>query len=335
MPDQIENLTYRLLDEQIEPIPRYRLLRDVLQWPEEHLDMIIARDQVQQSRFVGELEQAQLDDGSFGRFMYDQIPLRNALKSTESAVCRAIALGLDREHPVLQKAALYLEGILAGNISWPDKLEDTPGQEVGVKLIAAACLRRIDPQNDLALQETARWHQLLESSFAAGFFDESVYLSSFEEIMGRAADGKTRIAFSRYTLMLMPDILSYQTEKRFVDHIINRHRGLYLVTNHSLHYEPLDFPSRESMRYISALELLAAFPGAVEIMQSAYDWLWEQRKGDGLWDFGPFAKDGIQLPLSASWRRGQRKIDCTVRMLCLLRQMQQTCNLQEKICHEI
>lgn len=335
MPDQIETLTYRLLDEPIESIPRYRLLRDVLQWPSDHLDMVIARDMVLHSRFVEELAEAQHEDGSFGRFMYEQVPVRNPLKSTEAAICRALSLGLEKDHPVLVKAVSYLEGILAGDISWPNRLDLTPGGEVGVRLIVCACLRLIDRQNETALQEAYKWRDIFTAAFAGGTFHEAEYLRAFEDIMGRPAVGKTQIAFSRYVLMLLSGILFFQTENDLVRHIINNNRGLYMVTNHSLRYRPLDFPSREGMRYIAAVELLAAFPGAVDIMQSVYDWIWEQRNSEGIWDFGSYARDGLQLPLSLDWRRDKRRVDCTVRMLCLLRKMQQTCDLQEKICHPL
>lgn len=74
---------------------------------------------------------------------------------------------------------------------------------------------------------------------------------------------------------------------------------------------PEEFASRETVRYLRGLELLAGYGAAREKLGFAADWLMACREKDG-WDLGPKAGDGISLPLSDSWRRrGARKADCT------------------------
>ncbi len=336
MPDLVFNTAIRLLEGPIDPIPRYRLLRDILQWPDSHPDLQQAYELAMQSRTVSELCQSQLPDGSWGRFYTRNKQVKNACKTTETALIRAFALGMDRNHPNLQKAIMYLESILTGKACWPDRRDQTLEWPIGIDLVTAARLGQIDPDNPAVIATVDQWKTILNAAFATPDFDEVLYEEAFENCFHQHPARGASLGLSGYILLLMRNRLPYDLEKRVVDHLLHHTRGIYLINNRSLQHLPFEFPSKESMRFIAALELLAYYPTAGDLLEKAAKWLWEQVNSEGVWDFGKFGRDGLELPLSKSWRKPwSREIDCTVRILGIMIRMQRSCDIKSTICHSL
>ena len=83
---------------------------------------------------------------------------------------------------------------------------------------------------------------------------------------------------------------------------------------------PQDIEDRALSLWLRTLEAVSALEVWTEYGGDAVGWLWKQRRADGLWDFGSYHPRSYYLPLSESWRkRGTRAIDCTTRVLALLR----------------
>ena len=335
MADQITMLADRLLAGKLEPVPRYRLLRDIYLLPEHHPDMIDAYEQAMQSRLIRELVQSQHDDGSFGRFYSRNKQVRQASRTTETALIRAVSMGMKPDHPMLRKMKSYMEAILRDEITWPDRPDPTLDWPLSIKLVTAARLRQLDPDHPLAMKEAMQAKELIQASFAEGSFCELTYNEIYEDLFGVPPVYGSRMLFSSYTLLIVQGLLPYHLEELITRHIIENCRGIYLVNNRSLKYTPLIFDSRESLRYVRALELLSHYPSSADLLIHAIDWLWEQQNNNGLWDFGPLGRDGLVLPLSDSWRQGQRPVDCTVMLLSLLIRLKRTCDLRDKICHNL
>ena len=335
MADQITSLAYRLLDGPIEAVPRYRLLRDVLLWPLDKAEMVVAREAAMRSRLISELVQAQQPDGSFGRFYSRNKRIRYAGRTTETALIRALSLGMTGDHPMLVRMKNYMEAVLLGEADWPDHPDPSLDWPIAKKLVTAARLRHLDPDNELARLEASRCVKLVEATFAEDYFDELEFTEAYEDIFNQPAEHGTRMLFSLYGLLLVQGLLPYPVEQRLTHYLIKESRGVYLISNRSLGYTPLTFESRESLRYIRALELLSGFPSSAELLTHAADWLWEQMNNNGLWDLGHLGRDGLELPLSDSWRGGQRPVDCSVALLCLLMRLQRTCDLNDRICHNL
>lgn len=327
MTDPINALALRLLCGPIEAVPRYRLLRDVLLMSPDDADLADAWRDIQHSRMVSELSAAQHADGSWGRFYTRNKNVRFAARTTETALIRAKALGLDASHPMIMKAIGYLEQVLDGQTTWPDRQDPTLDFPHSVYMVTAARLRQFSPNHPLALREAYRWRDLIEASFSDEGFDDLQYQERGEALFDRPMPQDPRMLFSQYSLMLLQGLLPEHAEINLIRFMTGYTRGIYLINNRSLWHKPLSFVSRETLRYIRALELLGCYLGAEDLMQDAIDWLWEQRGHDGMWDMGPTSRDGLDLPLSESWRRGQRPIDCTVRMLILLQRLKFACRL--------
>ena len=336
MPDLVSNLAYRLLENPIDPVPRYRILKDVLMWPDEPESIQLAREQAMSSFYVRELSQSQAADGSWGRFYTRNKMVKFAGKTTETALVRSVSLGMDKKHPVIGRSIKYLESVLLGLASWPDRPEETLEWPVGIKLVTAACLNLLDPENEASRPVAALWQGILQETLADGYFDEVRYQEMFEDYFHQLPNNGSSLARSGYILMLLRNRIPYDLEVRLTNHLINHARGIFLINNRSLNHFPLEFPSRESLRFLAALDLLSYFPSASNLLEKAYEWLWDQKNSEGLWDFGQLGRDGLHLPLSNSWRvLKARETDCTIRILTIMVRMQRSCDLRKTICHEI
>src|SRR3712207_2127392 len=96
------SLAERILAVSPDPVVRFRLLRDVLTRPRDSGEVAQAWDQLQSSRWLRALTAAQQVDGSWGRFHSAASDANMVISTTEPGVAQALALGLDRTHPLLQ-----------------------------------------------------------------------------------------------------------------------------------------------------------------------------------------------------------------------------------------
>lgn len=346
MADPITTLAVRLLDEKLDPVPRYRLLRDVLHEPEISDDRQKAYAAAMQTEQVLWLSAAQHPDGSWGHFHpagqtagYRTRTGRpqataKAVRSTEAALIRALNLGMEADHPTLARLRRYLENLLDGSQAWPDRRIHDMTQAPEIRMMAAARLRQLDPGHPAALAEAAPWVRLLTEAFADGSFQALRYLDVYETLFGEPAMQGTAPGLSAYALILLRDLLPFPVEEHLIRHLVFQNRGIAWIHNRSMQHLPLEFPSGEAVRYLEALELLAAYPGAGELLEEASGWLWDQMNPGGGWDMGAAGHDGVILPLSGSWRgRRTRRQDSTVRILALLQHLQMSCDLRSIVCH--
>jgi hypothetical protein len=307
---------------ELDPVPKLLFLRDVLSLPPDSPEIIKAKADVMQSKWVRPILALQHADGGFGYFHSLANPTKQQPMTTEQALHRLLALGLDISDEPIRKTAVYMERALAGEIETPDRVEKLHTWSIYMPLMLAAWLHRLCPGSQAVLAVARRWARILESAFEGYGYDHGRYLEAYEDEFACRPNPKAGrlVDFVHfYPLTLLQGLLSPETERRMLAHVINHEPGIYYVLRHAPARLPQVFGSAETGRYLSALELLAGYAGAAEKLAFAGDWLVRNRDGDGFWDMGPEARDGVHFPLSESWRRPMnRKIDCTVRILSLL-----------------
>jgi hypothetical protein len=334
--DMIKDVAKRILEADPDPAVHLRLLRDVLKPPLDTVEVKQAQRNVSKSRWVQELEREQWRDGSWGRFHTVDTKVKQRIATTEDGVSRAIALGLDASHPVLQKAAKYIACILDGTLEWHDWREVSWGQswwESGVQLLSAATLAQIQPNLKILDAVWNLWFRIVHRAFPSGQYNREREIQAHLELRGikdiseyarksimkRGALG----SFSKYHVALLgsrADRLPHQLEKAYLTKIWNHGIGYLGVPPamspvRLLKKTPLHFES-----WLSSIELLTPFRSWRTHAQKPVDWLWEQRSQEGRWDFGPKSSRSTYFPLSESWRKKKnREFDWTTRVLVLLR----------------
>ena len=93
LPQQdIESIAADLLSRELDPGPRVRLLRDVLQVSLDDTRYVQARRDLQGSRWVHQLDAAQEADGSWGRFHTQDTKKKTRFPTCEFAIMRGLTL---------------------------------------------------------------------------------------------------------------------------------------------------------------------------------------------------------------------------------------------------
>jgi len=283
--------------------------------------MAQARRDLATSRHVKELEQGQWPDGSWGRLHSQDTRARQTLPTTEAGVERALALGLDADHPILQKATAYLVSLLEGTAQPPDPPEKNDRWPTGVQLFTAGALALVRPDHPDLDAPWNLWATIARQTFTTGRYDPDAEARAHRELTGASVRNSYLALDNKYTLALLgtrTDDLSAGLEAALLDWVWRRPEGIRYLTA-PLSRLPAGRPVSALDRWLASLELLACFPGWRGLAREAIEWLWTQRTPAGGWDFGPRPARSTALPLSESWRRkNARAFDWTTRVLSLL-----------------
>lgn len=317
--DRVIEAGERLLDEVSDPVVRFRLLRDVLCKPPGNQALIEARQCLDNHRHIIALAEEQWEDGGWGRLHSKDYNTKQKIGTTEVGVTRAIHLGLDRDHPILQKASQYLLSVLETG-ECRDRPEKNDRWETGVRLIAASTLAEIIPRHTALDEVWALWLEIIKRAFASGDYDEDAEVQAHKELTGASVRGSYLTLKNKYTLGLMSSRVSEippSVEKALVQFIWNLDKGIRYL-NVGVSFLPAMKPGLID-RWFASHELLSRFPAWRNLAGDVVEWLWGMCT-EGWWDFGPKSPTSEVMPLSVNWRQGSaRQIDWTTRTLLLLR----------------
>jgi len=303
-------------------VPRYRILRDILKIPAEDPRCVDAHENLMQDGWVRELCYSQHPDGTWGRFHSRDSALKACFPTTEIAIGRALALGLDKDSDILKKSVAYMLAVLQGQATWSDPPEKHEGWPASIRFITAGTLATIDDRQPALQPSCRKWIEVVEHTFRSGTYDRDDERRAHLELNGIVTRDKYLKLASRYPLMLLSSAqegLSARTEKLFLEWVWNKEGGIYYVCGLRMSSLPA-LTSKEFSSWLEGLEILARFDAWHAHMQPALDWIWSQRGPGGLWDLGPAARTCFYFPLSESWRNPlDRRIDGSLRILALLR----------------
>lgn len=315
----IEETACRILREDSDSVVCFRLLRDVLKAPSDEL--MNARRELLQSRWVLEFKNEQRKDGSWGRF-HSAMKTKGKIGTTEAAVERGLALGLEASDPIFRSTIGYLSRLLEGSIDFPDPPERNNRWATGKQLFAAATLARICPTLQILDKTWELWATIVKHTFASGKYDQEAEIQAHQMLTGASVKDSYLVLSSRYQLALLGSRatkLPETLEHALVDWVWHKNDGIgYLEI--PLSNLPRRFTPGMLDRLFTSLELLSSFPCWRRFADSIIGWLWTQRNNEGYWDFGPKASTSTYFPLSENWRtKRHRQHDWSTRVLALLR----------------
>jgi len=316
---------HRLRAADLDPVVRFLLLRDVLALPEASPQLKAARASACTSVQVRRLQAAQLPNGSWGPFHSMRSAQHTRVPTTEAGVTRALALGLEDDHPVLRRAGDYIERILADAEPFPDRAEVNARWPIGTTLFAAGTLARFRPASAPLAEPRSYWTQVARATFASGRHDPEAELACHRRLSGLDIRALRYLELGNaYTLALLgsiPGLMPESIERAYCHWLWRRtspHPGPGYLRAELDRLPPLHRPALCD-RWLAAQQLMARLPSWTELADGVLRELAAVVRPDGLWDFGPRPPGSPRLPLSESWRRkGVRAHDWTVRVLVLL-----------------
>ena len=319
------DIAHRILAERPDPAVRVRLLRDALHISSENPELIRAKTDLEKSRWVAMLRDAQKQDGSWGRFHSEDTKQKQDIPTTEFGVERARALGLGISHPIMDKAIQYLVRLLEGQIEFPDPPEKNDRWPTGTQLFAASTLARIQPDH-AALNETLDlWTAIAEKAFASGAYDPEAEIEAHRQLTDASVKNSYLRLNGKYQLTLLSarsNLLSHKTETSLVSWLRHRKEGIgYLdmpLTRPNLHFTP-----SQMERWFTSVEIMSRFSAWRAWASEIEMWIMKDHNRDDAWDFGPRASHSAFMPLSENWKtKSARMIDWRTRTLLLMKQFE-------------
>lgn len=320
--ETIEETAEKILQENPDPVVRFRLVRDVLK-ASHNADLFVkAKREMLKSRWVSELRREQEKDGGWGRFHSMDSKAKKKIKTTESGVERGLVLGLEATDEIFQNAIRYMSRLLEEKIDFPDRPERNDRWLVGKRLFVAATLAKIQPNLSVLDDTWELWAIIAARTFASGEYDSDAEIRTHRELTGASVKDSYLTINNRYALALLgsrAEKLPHHVEKGFVTWLWFSKKGIgYLEV--PLFSLPVRFSPSAFDRWFTSLELISCFPSWRGLAKKVVDWLWANRDREGFWDFEPKASTSCYFPLSESWRKKRnRKHDHSVRVLTLLR----------------
>jgi len=314
----------RLLSMGPDPVPRFRILKNLLRLPPEDAERRSAERALEGTAIVRLLRASRLPDGTWGRFHTRDSGLKAPFPTTETAIAAALDSGLDARGPFLGKTLEAVERYATGKAHWPDPPEkhDNPlAWPIWERHFAAAVLSEMDPDHELLPPLKSLWIESLRDSFKAGPYDRGAEIGSLNRLL--ACRMKDPVPFHRkYPLLILSssgESLPAGLERAALSHVMTSREGVYYVCDGPL-APPRAIADRRSWSWVRAHRLLSRFPLWRRMASAAMNALWAQRGRAGFWASGKGVpkKPYTAFPLSESWRRAEnRVIDCSVELLDL------------------
>ncbi|MBQ3156169.1 MAG: hypothetical protein IJB81_04475 [Clostridia bacterium] len=267
---------------------------------------------------------AQNADGTWGACFHGLAQPGSAPLTTEQALRRLHALGFTREDASIRRCVDTMAACLRGERKIDAYWETGIDWAMYEPLMLAAWIRLFDPEQPDALAYAKRWAKIVESAFSDGFLNVTAWDAAYEAEFHRRERHPRPIRLTAlYHAMLLPGVLSAETDRAFVQHILTRPDGMYYVYPQPLVHPPAIFAAKETSYWLSAIELLTEYPSATEQLHFAAAFLRLNAMPDGQWDLGLKANDKVYFPLSDSWRtEALRCADCTERIAALLHKIE-------------
>lgn len=266
--------------------------------------------------------EAQKDDGSWGFFHTLSEPRKN-LMTTEQALKRLEILGYTYEDEVIQKAVSYMDKCLTGQMKIPDYREKHEHWDVFVELMLSTWIRRFTTDNKRVNAIASQWAEIITATFKNHIYSRQEFDNAYKATFGLKAKKKVAYEIRRfYNVSLAVDLLDPITEECFFDYILDSDFGIYYISENPLKVLPKDFQSKQTSRYLAAIDMMAEFKKQREKLTFVCDWLESKRLDNGSWDMGKEIKDNVYFPLSDDWRKPERRVnDCTYSIDRLLRKI--------------
>ena len=281
--------------------------------------MFAARQRLDTSRWVRLVADDQQDDGGWGRFHSSDTHSKQKTRTTEQGVWRALALGLDAEHPILSQAADYCASVLRGDRPFADRAETNDRWQTGWRMFTASVLAQIRPADPLLDPVYDLWGEITRRIFASGGYSQSAEIAAHRDLTGATVENSYLELQNRYALTLLaacgmpPDL-----EVLLLDWLWSLPGGLHYLEA-PLNCETVPEKAGPRDRWFESLELLSCFLTWPSLRTRIEPVLWPLIQSNDRWDFGPRPSWSSTLPLSENWRRaGKRSHDWTVRVLSLL-----------------
>jgi hypothetical protein len=275
-------------------------------------------------KWAKKILELQHNDGSWGYFHSLSKPTTKQPITTEQALRRLEILGYTIDDKPVKKSVKYMENCLTGKLNIPDRDEKRHPSKIYNDLMLATWIRRFTDKSERANNTAQIWYGIIKAFFQNGYYDYSNYVSKFEstfKVKMNPKAGRFVDFVHFYPVSLLANFMDKNTEKLFFKYILEHDNGIYYLYSKKLSRVPKSFQDKTTNDYIMAIELLSKYknPDCKKQLQFVIKWLKDNMQNKNEWDMGTESKDGINFPLSDSWKKEEDRIkDCSYRIINLM-----------------
>ncbi len=272
-----------------------------------------------ESRWAREIIALQDVKGSWGYFHTLSEPNKYPL-TTEQSLRRLQILGYTIDDEPIKRAVSYMNDCLLGKNQIPDRREKLHNWDLFTDLMLSTWIRKFTNENEKANLIAQKWASIITFAFSEGEYVHDKYIYAYDFTFGSKPRGGRLVDFvSFYQVSLLVDQLDENTEEKVFDFIMNKDGGIYYIYDHPLSSLPNCFASKQSSRFLGAIELLSSYRRNISKLQYVVDWLASNKDELGCWDMGRSVRDQIYFPLSDTWKHERNRVlDCTFRIQKLI-----------------
>lgn len=311
-----------LLRMELTPEYEYRLRRDILGEPARSERLSNLKHRVLGGAMVAEVTAEQLWHGGWARFGTEDLTLRKKVPTTAFGVRRLVWLGLEAGDEPLARALDYLVDVFVGRRTPPEGGEVNERWPEVLRLRCASLIALIDPFAPCLDELLERWRFIAENTFRGGSYDYAACRELQAVLLN--VRGSRLIPIPLQLLAQRPGFPGEALERTLLEYCWRIHlEGYPYWPEAKLDRLPACFRCGKTSRFMNTIESMVCFRGSAACLEPAIGWLAGGREGDGLWDYGPQAKDpgGYTRRLAAAdWKKPEsRKLDCTMEALAILK----------------
>ncbi|MFZ2097599.1 MAG: hypothetical protein WAV05_13260 [Anaerolineales bacterium] len=305
---------HEILANKPDAIVAWRLLRDVLHLAEDDPELVEAKEKALVSKWVHQLEETQLPDGSWGRFHSQDTKQKTTFRTSEEAIDRAFALGLEADHPILTQVQRYIQLVLQGQACVTDRDEKNEAWPLLIRLILAGRLAQINPNDELLDPIWSYMARVVQQAFTSGKYRLEDEVAAYQRL-SKIHIPQGFLESQHALWILCSRALPNQLERALISWIWSKPDGIRYIRI------PLYAPEHRRIGYwLRSMNLLTHFSSWREMSLDMLNQMWELRDEHGWWDFGSQVAGSVEFPLSENWRQSmRRKLDYSTSMLILLR----------------
>lgn len=303
------------------PAVHYKAMLSFLDISYESESLSALRGEFLKSDIVEEMYQTQDENGGWGKLRSKDYSVKAKIPTSGVGIERCLYIGLTAEdRDILFLAGEYLQELLTGRGS-EGVFEKNERAVPWQRAIACNYLEAITPGHPLCDETYRQWLYIAGRAYEDGEY-------SYEK--DRAAQHEVFSTRENRLVPMQSELLLKRRQEipDGLEEAMLRHLGRKAGENGYFWEKTPDrlpdcFVSRQTRRWFDTFRYINQFKGSKLYLENAVEWILENAREDGLWDWGPQVKDPWGYFRYFSCNRHyshNRVVDCTMEVLDFLKQ---------------
>lgn len=301
------------------PAVEYKAKYSLLNTPYDDTKLSLLRERFLKSDIVEEMYQTQDNLGGWGDLDAKDYSVKAKIPTTTVGIRRCLYIGLtENDRGILHSATGYLEDVLSGAIKRTQRGRNeraVPWEQASV----CELMEAITPNNHLCDKTYDEWHYIASCAYESGEYSYERDRKAQHEVFWTRED--RLVPMQSGLLLKRRERISPSLENAMLRHL----GGIANVEGHFWEKTPDKLPEsfygNKTRRWFHTFNYINQFRGSGFYLAHAVEWLLENSREDGLWDWGPQVNDPFgyfgYFSLNRHYAKN-RVIDCTTEVLNFL-----------------